>query len=370
MTTAYHELRKIQPEAGRTLVLKVLKSQNGNVTRTAKALGIARKTVRRARDGTLKDLSRKPKNSPNKTATFLENLIVQSAKKTGYRYRRLAFYIFRMFGLRVSENTIKHILKRNQIHKKRIRTANHRRRPLYDYENLAPFAEMQLDTKHILDKNALPTDVYNHILRKKLPIYEWNMIDIATRTRFTAYSNELSAIFGKMFISLVLTWIRAHGIRVHSHIQADNGLEFCLGSKRKESDLNLYLSKFDASFSSIPAGKKYLQGVIERSHRSDDEEFLAIHPIRCQNSSEFIFRAQRWQDTWNVARPHFGIAMDGKTPLDKLIDFGITCPNNLLQFPVFLLEQLLPFSCFLGGEYVFTNYHFFLSFFSVLFSRC
>ncbi len=69
-----------------------------------------------------------------------------------------------------------------------------------------------------------------------------------------------------MFITFILLWLRTHGIHTPIHIQADNGLEFCMGSKRKEIELNDYLKQFNASFTSIPAGKKYLQGVIERSH--------------------------------------------------------------------------------------------------------
>ncbi len=145
-------------------------------------------------------------------------------------------------------------------------------------------------------------------------------------------------------------------------IQADNGLEFCIGSKRKEIELNQFLTRFNASFSSIPAGKKCLQGVIERSHRSDDEEFLAIYLSCCNNSYDFIYYAQRWQDTWNAGRPHFGIDMNGLTPLDKLRKSNILCPENLLRFPVLLMEDLLPFSSFLTGQYVLTNYLFLTSY--------
>ena len=353
----YHEIRKQSPEIARKLIKKVLHKNNGNISKTASILDICRKTVRRARDGTLEDISRRPHNSPHKTKKYLEDLIIKTAKQTGYRYRRLALYLWNSFGIPISENTIKHVLRRNPVHKKRIRTINKRRRYLYDYKHLLPFAEMQLDTKHILDQNALPKDVYNHIQKKKLPKYEWNIIDVATRTRFTAYSHELSALFGKMFITLVLTWLRTHGINNHIHIQADNGLEFCHGSKRKENELNLHLSVFNASFSSIPAGKHYRQALVENSHRHDDEQFLAIHPIYCHNDQEFIFKAQSWQDTWNTARPHFGIDMNGKTPLDKLTEKCILSPKNLLRFPVFLLEDLLPFSRLLGGTYVLTNYH-------------
>ena len=352
----YHEIKKESPELARKLVRKILKQNQGNVSKTALILGIHRATVRRARDGCLHDKSKRPHNSKNKTSSSLEKMILKVAKDTGYRYRRLSFYLFNAFGVFVSENTIKGILKRNNITPKRIRTKNRSRRHLYDYKHLLPFAEMQLDTKHILDQNALPKDVYNHIQSKNLPLYEWNIIDMATRTRFTAYSHELSALYGKMFISFILTWIRSHGIHTPVHIQADNGLEFCIGSKRKEIELNQFLTRFNASFTSIPAGKKYLQGVIERSHRSDDEEFLAIYPSRCNNSYDFIHYAQRWQDTWNAGRPHFGIDMNGLTPLDKLRKSNILCPENLLRFPVLLMEDLLPFSYLLTGQYVLTNY--------------
>ena len=61
----YHDLRKTSPEAARLLVGKVLEQNGGNVSKTARILGISRKTVRRAREGPLEDLSRRPKSSPS-----------------------------------------------------------------------------------------------------------------------------------------------------------------------------------------------------------------------------------------------------------------------------------------------------------------
>lgn len=49
----YHDLRKLSPEFARETVRKVLEKNSGNVSKTAKILGISRKTVRRARDGSL-----------------------------------------------------------------------------------------------------------------------------------------------------------------------------------------------------------------------------------------------------------------------------------------------------------------------------
>ncbi|AEA34543.1 helix-turn-helix Fis-type [Hippea maritima DSM 10411] len=76
MDSIYHTLRKSNPASARILVRKVLEKNNGNVSKTARILGISRATVRRARDGELNDLSRRPKNIRKKIDCSLEKLIV------------------------------------------------------------------------------------------------------------------------------------------------------------------------------------------------------------------------------------------------------------------------------------------------------
>jgi len=78
--------------------------------------------------------------------------------------------------------------------------------------------------------------VYNHLVKFNLPQYEWNIIDVKTRTRFTAYSYELNSTFGFFFIIFVVLWLRAHNVRHKISIRVDNGEEFCLGSERKLRD--------------------------------------------------------------------------------------------------------------------------------------
>jgi len=372
LTGIYHNLRKIQPVSARILVRKILETNNGNVSTTAKILGISRLTVRRARDGTLKDGSRRPKTSPNKIAPFFENLVKNEAEDTHYRYRRLHNYIKKKYSIQISEYTIKAILKRNKIKGKRIRTKNGNVRHLYDYKHLYPFVELQMDTKHILDKKALPTSAYEHIIGIGLPIYEWNVIDAGTRTRFTAYSHRLSSEYGFMFIMTVVLWLRSHNVREEIHIQLDNGSEFCSGSVKKETEWNDKLAMFNARISSIPAGAKHLQALVENSHRADDESFLSIHAERCNNTKQFIDKAQQWQDTWNTARGSYGICMNGMTPLEKFRSKNIYISEHIFNFPVFLMEDLTGrtgsvyqwFNNFIGlnfysigGKYVYTKCH-------------
>ena len=93
----YHDLRKTSPEAARLLVRRVLEQQGGNVSKTARILGISRKTVRRAREGPLEDLSRRPKSSPKRLRADFEQLILTEAKRTGYGPMRLSKLLWREY---------------------------------------------------------------------------------------------------------------------------------------------------------------------------------------------------------------------------------------------------------------------------------
>ena len=335
----YHKMRKMQPESARILVRKVLKNTNGNVKRTASILGISRITVRRARDGSLKDESRRPKRIPSRTP--FEDLIVEQSETTGYRYRLLSKFIELKHGFKISENTIKAVLKRRKVQKKKIRSYNGNVRHLYDYEHLYPFTELQMDTKHILDKTSLPRDVYEYIQGSNLPVFEWNVIDAATRTRFTAYSYKLSAEYGFSFIMFVLLWLRTHNVKRHIHIQLDNGSEFCKGSKKKEEEWNEIFSMLNANISAIPAGAKQYQALVENSHRKDDQYFFSIHPKRCSTIDSFMRKVQQWQDTWNTARPSYGICMNGLTPYEKFKRKNLFISEHIFNFPVFLMESFI-----------------------------
>jgi putative transposase len=336
----YHEARKISPEKARELIRKVLKGQGGNVTQTARILEISRATVRRARDGDAKDRSRRPHRSPRRTEEMLEGLVVREGRLTSFRYRRLTKHLAMKFSLVFSEHTVRAILRRNRVTRKVRRSASGSIRHLYDYEHLVPFTEFQLDTKHLLDQKALPEPVYEHIRHAGLPLFEWHLMDAATRTRFLAYSYTLNAAFGFLFLVIVLSWLKAHNVRTRMRIRVDNGAEFCSGSQAKLRDWNARLAVLGASLDPIPPGASHLQGLVENAHRIDDECFLMVHAERCAHTYQFLARAQAWQDTWNFFRPSFGLGMKGKTPGEKLKGTGTMVHEHVLLFPVMLLEDL------------------------------
>ena len=54
----------------------------------------------------------------------------------------------------------------------------------------------------------------------------------------------------------------------------------------------------------------------------------------------FLRGAQRWQHHYNVERPHFGVGMNGKSPLAKLRELGWDLPDKFACFPVILLDEV------------------------------
>ncbi len=125
------------------------------------------------------------------------------------------------------------------------------------------------------------------------------------------------------------------------NIRLDNGSEFASSSKRKLDEYNDFFSKLNAELKPIPPGAKHLQAIVENSHRKDDESFFSIHPERCKNDAEFLLKAQQWQDTWNTARPHYGIDINGMTPFEKLKSTKSMISLNIVRFPTLLLEDII-----------------------------
>lgn len=59
----------------------------------------------------------------------------------------------------ISEDTIKSVLERNKVPKK-ARKPKRRERSFYDYETLILFSKIQLDRKHLVDKESLLKEIH------------------------------------------------------------------------------------------------------------------------------------------------------------------------------------------------------------------
>ena len=327
----------------------------GSLRETARRLSISRNTVRKwvrrylAEGETgLKDRSRRPHRCPRKTPAEVEERVLSLHRERGWGRRRVA----RALGL--PEGTVRHILKRHLGEDKRQRR---KRKTFYPahwaWEEEKPFRLAQVDTKDILDKGTLGTKLWDHLRKRRLPRYQWTFLEARTRFRLLAYSHRLSVVNGLCFVALVMSWLRGWGIEVEVEWQEDWGPEFGGENGRHLERLDeKYYRPFGARLRRAPKGRTGYQGRVERSHRTDDEEFYIPCLGRMRTVAGFLRKAQRWQYYYNVERPHFGAGMDGKTPIEKLRELGFDLPNEFAAFPVILLDEVAVTWASKGGHHV------------------
>ncbi len=224
-----------------------------------------------------------------------------------------------------------------------MRSANREHRSLYDYDALACFEKVHYDVKIITDKHALPLEIYDNFkLNPELPIIEWNFIDAKSRTRFIAYSHNRTAEFGLHFLLLVIQYLRAKNLiswELEIEIWVDNGSEFYSGSSWKKDEWNKLLKPLNAKTDSYNPGHDVRKNLIERSHKTDDEEFFIPRGNLITNKKDFLLEADHYVKYFNGARSHSGIKMHGMTPIEKLKSCGVYNANEVLKFPTIIMED-------------------------------
>jgi hypothetical protein len=251
-------------------------------------------------------------------------------------------------GLEVYDRAIKHTFHAKEHFRKSLKTLEENsgsvgHSPIAkkaDITKKIKIEEKSLDrlAKYIKDKSALTQEGYQNITKYNLPLYQWTAIDAATRIKFTAFSYSLNSTYGLTFITMVILWLRAHNVRTHIRIRVDNGSEFTSGSVKKLLEVNEFLSQFGAELYTNPPGAKWFNALVENLHRKDDEAFYIPMLPFITDTSDFLRWAKIWQDTWNIKRPHYGIAMNGVTPFHKLTSLDPLINPNVVNFPVILFE--------------------------------
>ena len=303
----------------------------------------------------LRDTSTKPHSHPNTATTAQSDRVAHIFNdlrvKTGPK--RLQTILKRKYHDSIhpvdrSLSTIgitklRTICRNKQLKKEHARATNGSYRPLYDYTKLACFEYMHLDTKHILDKKALPPKVYEYFSThtKEIPRYEWNLIDAKSRFRCTAYSYEVNATFGLYFLTFAIGCIRTalNNWEIPITVGQDNGVEFCSGSPKKERDWNNILKPLNAAIYTYNPYWDIRKNLIERSHRTDDEEFLIPRGEFIHTEQEFMTEAKNYGTYWNTGRSHSGIGMHGRTPMEVMQQSGLLGANRLTHVPILILDQ-------------------------------
>lgn len=321
-TIDYKELRRLNAEAARKAVIEYMKT-NSNISQTARMFGIKRAVVydilKKDSEGNLRDRSRVPKRQPRRTAIAIEEKVIVAKNKTHLGPERLSRYLQVHEGTIVPAGTIRHILRRNKDKLKygigRYRTRKEKR-GFIDWYSAKPFEVVQMDVKYIRDHKALSKEQIIHLDRYQIPNYQWGALDVNSRFKLIGYSREKSWTNGLCWYLWVISWLRSHGVKAQIVFTVDNGEEFGGKSWMKVRDLRKLISGFGCRLIQNHKGHCEENAHLERSHRTDDEEFYIPRALQIKSESQLLDEAMGYIYYYDNLREHS--ALNYQTPFAYL----------------------------------------------------
>jgi transposase InsO family protein len=207
--------------------------------------------------------------------------------------QRIAWYLERYHGFTTSCSSVYRTLKRNGVGplpRHVGRRAIHTRR----YAKKVPGHQIQVDVKFL---NLRTED------DRKIRRYQFTAIDDATRVRaLKIYQkhNQKSAID---FIDHV---VERFPFRIHT-VRTDRGHEW-------QAQFHWHVEDKGMRHVYIKPRSPQLNGKVERSHRTDQEEFYQL--LTYTDDVDLNAKLVEWEKFYNLNRPHG--AHNGKTPYEAL----------------------------------------------------
>jgi len=207
--------------------------------------------------------------------------------------QRIAWYLERYHGFTTSCSSVYRTLKRNgvgSLPRHVGRRAIHTRR----YAKQVPGHHVQVDVKFL---NLGSED------GRKIRRYQFTAIDDATRIRalkIYRHHNQKSAID---FIDYVVT---KFPFRINT-VRTDRGHEW-------QAQFHWHVEDNGMRHVYIKPRSPQLNGKVERSHRTDQEEFYQL--LTYTDDVDLNAKLAEWETFYNLNRPHG--AHDGKTPYEAL----------------------------------------------------
>lgn len=254
----------------------------------------------------LADRSRRPKTMPRLTSPELEKAVVKMRRRTNYGKERLHDCL-KDRGIVVPVSTIGKILDRKGLLLKQ-RTYKTEKKHTRVYNLLWPGQRVQMDIKYV------PAEVV--LIGRKY--YQYTITDECTRMRYLTWHDS---IWTQKVVETLKEAQMFFGFKLDC-VQTDNGIEFTFDytaqltaklKEAKEHPLDAYCREVKMKHKLIPPGEKELQGKVERSHRTDDEEFYRTIKGRLDLMT-LREKGNRWMKFYNFKRRHSSIGK--KTPGD------------------------------------------------------
>jgi len=282
--------------------LKVLRhaEQTGNIAKTCRYFGIGRASFYRWKteyqqrgEAGLVNAKPIPKNPANQTPPEIVEKILYLRAKYHLGPIRIVWYLARYHGIKISEAGVSRILKRNGVNRlprgTRVRKVHTIR-----YSKQVPGHHIQMDVKFLTFANKRGENVRR---------FQYTAIDDATRVRALKIYDKHTQTNAIDFVDHV---IEKFPFRI-KEIRTDNGHEF-------QAKFHWHVEDKGIRHAYIKKGTPQLNGKVERSHRSDQEEFYQL--LSYKDDIDLETKLEEWENFYNFNRPHG--AFNGKTPYEAL----------------------------------------------------
>ncbi len=288
------------------VIIQKLKKNGGTVRKTARELGVSPATVifwrTRSRSlygnlstDNLKRKSTTPKKKRFSTLTHDERLAIEQVRET---QGHCALKIKAFLNIPHHHNTVHRYLKKKGFVKER----GYYRRPRYQetthmhLKNVTTIGKLQMDVKYVTPElSGLPHTLFLYAL---IDIYSRWKQGVILPLLDQGYSIEALKLCVPLFPF------------TPDFIQTDNGLEF---QKRFYDHVT---KKLRCSHHYIHKSNPNENAIIERSFRTDEEEFFFFRMKKPKDEIDLNIQYQKYLKYYNEERLHLGINL--LTPQRKI----------------------------------------------------
>lgn len=249
-------------------------------------------------------LAQSPRASRQRRITpETEAEILRIRRERGYGPQRIQLYLKRFHGLMVSSCTVWNVLRRNKMPALYMTRYNKPAKVAFRrYVKASPGETIKIDVKFIRNPS-----------KNGRKLYQFTAIDDCTRYRviriYTRNTTRNAIDFFETVKQIFPAKIR--------EVQTDNGPEFA-------TEFGFHLTQQKIKHRLIRPRTPRLNGKVERSHRTDEQEFYSKEKFL--DEEDLKGKLVIWENHYNQERGH--MALGGQTPAEVLIEKLSTNPSG------------------------------------------
>jgi transposase len=294
----FRKLQRVEPVTASRLLVLIEVAKGRRLTRVALDAEVSERTIRRWRRryerGGVAALRRG--HGGGRLARPIRGITAQRIREYRLRYgwgaETIAAHLAGEFGTVIGRSRIERFLRRAKLPRKRQRPNRERHTRIVVVTE--PGAHTQVDVKYV-----------ERAVLGGARAYTYTFVDHASRWRYRRAYDSFGPSETRDFMERVLRAV-PFGIR---RLQTDNGIEFTYRyvttvDAPREHALDRLCRERGIRHVLIPPGEKELQGLVERSHRADDDElYHRIRPRDLAALNRELDRHNEWGNRIRRRRP-------------------------------------------------------------------